>query len=807
MIKNYFKIALRSLVKNRTHSLINIFGLSLAFLCSILLFLNAYFELSFDNFYPEKDKIFKMYYHAMKPNGVDENSSMPYPLAETIKNEVPLVESVTRFMNNDRGLEYKGKPIELKVNLVDTGFFNVFMFPIVNGNKTNPLKDLGNVVITEYAATRIFGKENPIGKTVTIKVMEQPKELIVSAVLKDFPNNSSLKFDVLARTELRSDYASEKNNWNMWNHDVFVKLATTANPKIVGKNISAIFNTHSDIDTLEQKKDGYAKDEYGMYNALRLLPINEIHFNNDIGSGNSTVSKTYIYTLLLLSFFILAIACFNFINLNIARAFTRTKEVGVRKSLGASRKQIFLQVWGESLVICIASILIGIVAAIFLFPYFNQLFAAKLTLSFFYQPSTIIMLVLSILIISLCAGGYPAIVISKLSVSGILKGNVSLKKPGVFRNSLIILQFTIACLLMCCTVIAYKQFSYMREMPLGFSKESVISLPVQSSDGQNILNKFRSRLASQPSIISMTGASINLGLGKDGNISKWTKGFEHKGKNIFTNWMSVDYDFLKTTGIKPIKGRDFSRDFGTDTKGAVVITESMAKLLGEAEPIGFSFLNEDTTAAKYTVIGVIPDFHLYSAHEKKEALTMQILSDVPIEYILIKTKTNNPAQTMKLVENTFKEIQPNKEFKGSFLDENVDRWYQIEKRLSMLLGISATIAVILSCLGLFALALLVIQQRIKEIGVRKILGASIMSINNLLAKDFLKLVIVAIVIATPLAWWLMNKWLQDFPYRTTITWVIFIVVGLAAVFISVATISFHTVKAAIANPVKSLRTE
>ncbi len=807
MINNYFKIAFRNIIKNRTHSLINIFGLSLAFLCSTLLFLNAYFELSFDNFYPEKERLFKIYYHAKTSEKIDDNSSMPYPVASSVKKEISLVESATRFMHNERGLEYKGKKLELQVNLVDDDFLSVFGFPVISGNKINPLKDIGNVVITEYAAKRIFGKEDPIGKAITIKVSGEPKELLVSAVLKNFPDNSSLNFDVLARTELKADFVGESNNWNMWNHDVFVKLAKSADQKQVEKSMTYLFNKNSGMDTLEQKKQGYIRDEYGRYNSLRLLPINEIHFDNEIGSGNSTVSKTYIYTLLLISFFILAIACFNFINLNIARSFTRAKEVGVRKSLGASRRQIFLQVWGESLMITVISVITGTIAAMILFPYFNQLFAAKLNLSFFYQPSTIIMLLLSVIIISLCAGGYPAMIISKLSVSGVLKGNVSLKKPGAFRNSLIILQFTVASLLMCCTLIAYKQFTYMREMPLGFNKEALISMPVQSNNGRELLNKFRSRLTSQTSIVSMTGASINFGLGKDGSTSKWTKGFEHKGKNISTNWMSVDYDFLKTTGIKTLKGRDFNKTYGTDKRGGIIVTESMAKQLGTSEPIGYSFLEPDTTAPRYTIIGVIPDFHLYSAHEKTEPLTIEMSADFPIQYILIKTISNDPAQVMKLVENTYKEIQPGKEFKGSFIDENVDRWYQKEKRLSLLLGVSSVIAICLSCLGLFALALLMIQQRIKEIGVRKVLGASVLNINNLLTKDFIKLVLVAIIIAMPLAWWLMNKWLQDFPYHTTITWAVFAFVATSAILISIATISFHTIKAALANPVKSLRTE
>lgn len=807
MIRNYFKIAIRNLSRNKTYAVINILGLAIAFLCSTLLFLNAINELSYDDHHPDKERIFKLYnYSVSDEKGERGNGSMGLPMAPAIKREVPLTEAVTRFMWNEGEVEYNGKKMSLQVNLVDDDFFTVFSPRIVNGNRVHPLRDLGNTVLTKYAAKRLFGNEEPVGKRIKLKVTGEWKELTVSAVTEDFPDNTSIKYDVLARPELRVDYATEKDDWNHQNHDVYIKLRASVTQEQAEANLAQLAKKYLPGDTIFLKSKGYRKDAYGNFLSVLLLPIQEMHFNHEVGSHNAANSKSYIYTILLISFFILAIACFNFINLNVARAFTRTKEVGVRKCLGAGKKQIFLQIWGESLLISLTALLIGLILAVLLFPYFNQIFKAGLKLSFFYQPASIAMLIVSVLLISLCAGGYPALVISRFSISGVLKGNASLKRPGLLRNSLIVLQFSAACVLMACTLIAYKQFEYIRTMPLGYNKEAVISVAVANADGRDVVKQFRNRLGSMTSIVSISGSNINIGLGKDGGMSKSTSGFSYKDKNILSNWMTVDYDFLKTMDIRLLKGRDLSREHVSDLQGGVLVTESMAKQFGVTDPIGLKF-QMDSMMPELTIVGIIPDFHLYSLHEKMDPLTLDISPETPLRYVFIKTRSNNPAQVMKLVEDTYKQIFPGQEFTGSFLNENTDRWYQKEKRLSTLLGISALVAVVLSCFGLFALALLMIRQRVKEIGVRKVLGASVLNINNLLAKDFLKLVLVALVISVPFSWWAMNNWLRDFPYRTTISWYLFAAVGIAAILVSAATISFHTIKAALTNPVNSLRSE
>jgi putative ABC transport system permease protein len=807
MFKNYFKTAVRNLMQHKTYTGINIVGLAIAFVCSILLFLNAKFELSFDDFYKDKDLIFKMYRATNNvTNGKETGASMSYPVAPTLKSEIPEIKATSRYFWGSSSIEYKGKKVNIQTNLVDNDFFEIFSLAVIKGNKSNPLADVGSVAISENAAKIIFNEEDPIGKLIKVKIDVEWKELMVGSVVSNSPKNSSVPYEVLINSQLAPGYIKNKDNWNNSHHDVYVKLKESGSRASVEDKCRLILRKYNATDSAYMKDAGYIKDEKGDYQALRLLPLSQFHFDRSVGSGK-IISKTYVYTILLISFFILMIACFNFINLNIARSFTRAKEVGVRKSLGADKKQIFIQIWGESLLACIISLVVGVLVAIVLFPSFNKVFGARIRLDFFYQPTTILILIFSVIVVSLLAGGYPAFIVSKLNTVSVLKGTVSLKKPGIFRNSLIIFQFTMACFLMACTLIAYKQFEFMRAMPLGFNKEAVISLPLSNTqEGRATLTRFRNRLASNPAILSISGANMNIGLGKDGSRSKSTTGFVYKGKGISTNWMSVDYDFLKTLDIKLLKGRDFSTEYGTDSISGVLLTESAARQFGEKEALGLSF-STDTTKPDYSIVGVISDFHLYSPHSEMEPLTIDMSNNEPIRYIFFKTNSNSPLQTMALIETLYKEFEPGKDFEGSFLEENTDNWYKDEKQLSTLLAISSGIAIVLSCLGLFALALLMIQQRIKEIGVRKVLGASVFTINTLLVKEFLKLVVVAILIASPFAWWAMSKWLQDFPYRTTIHIGLFIGIGFTAVFISLLTVSFHTIRAAMSNPVKSLRTE
>ena len=806
MFKNYLKTLWRNIQKNKLHTTINVVGMAVAFTCSILLLVMVYNEFSYDHFHENKSKLFKLYRFANSPDGLDISSSMAYPEATTVKAEGIGIEKATRIKSRGREIRYKDKTLAESIHLVDDDFFSMFSFPVIKGAQQHPLAGVGNVVLSEKASNNLFGSEDPIGKAIEIKVNGQWINLVVSAIIKDAPLNSSIKYSVLARTEIDSDYVITKDDWSHTHHSVYVQLSANATVASVDKQLLSLtkkYNTE-DIDYLIKK--GYKKDANGYYAGKKLLPIKDLHFNAKLGSGN-VVSKPFLYILILVAGVIILIACFNFINLNIGLSFTRTKEIGIRKCLGAGKRQVWLQVWGESAITVLAAMFIALVATIILMSGFNKLMESKFNASLLYQPAVIFCLILMLLVVSLLASGYPSYIMGKLKTVEILKGKISFKKPGLFRNALIVAQFVIAIVMICTTVIIYQQFQHLRNAPLGYTTASLISVPVkQYEKGKDIIEKMRMLLAAQPSVLSVTGSDVNLGVGKDESKSQTGFGFDYNGKSVSTNFMEVDYDILKTLNVTLKEGRDFSKAFIADSSNSVIITESMAKQFEEKNVLGLSFY-ADSSRPKWNVVGIIPDFHLYSMHEKNEPLTLCLNNHAFLSYLLVRVNTQNPTVTLDLIKDTYAKVEPGVEFKGSYVDENIDRWYTNEKRLSKMFSIASMVAIMLSCMGLFGMAFIIIRQRVKEIGIRKVLGASVNGIATLVAKEFIMPIVLALFIATPIAWWAMHKWLQDFTYRINIQWWVFALAGVVAILIAILTVSFHAVKAALANPVKSLRTE
>jgi ABC-type antimicrobial peptide transport system permease subunit len=804
MFRNYLKIAFRTLWKHRTHTTINVVGLSVAFATGLLLFLTSAFELSYDRFHADADRVFRLYNEQMERDGTPNRSaSMPYPLISALKAEFPEVEAGTRIMWSNGGVRRGDQTYRKMVRSCDADFLKLFSFPLKKGNIHAALANLSNIVISENMAKDIFGQENPMGKSLQIRMDSGWQPFVVSGIIGDFPNNSTQQYDALIRIENKGDYQENKTRWDHTNHEVYVKLKSGVTPVMLQRRMQAFINKYFATDIKEQQELGFPKNSLGYQKSLLLMPLLDVHFDTETGSGQG-VSRTYIYTLLLVGLFILVIACINFINLTIAQSVARAREVGVRKSLGARRAQLFGQIWGETVLLCSISFLIGLGLAWAALPTFNRLFSSHLTLDSFAKPNALIVTGLGFLLVTLMAGGYPSWFVGRFNAVEVLKGKVTMKRPGVLRNGLIIAQFAIACLLIVCTLIIGQQIDYLREKPMGLNEEQVISIPIgQDLDGPTALRQLRDQLLSQPSVVSVSGTGVNIGAGLDGSSSRMMFGFAHNKRDVRCDWVRVDYDYLKTLGIKLVQGRDFNPTFGMDTVSSVLITQSMAKQLGESNPVG-KFIKPDDKS--FQIVGVITDFNLYSLHQKAEPVTLQ-MNNGPIRYVLVRVAPNNLSSAMTTVKAAWKDIAPKQEFQGSFLNENTDRWYKREQRLSSIFSTAAGIAILLSCMGLFAVALLTIEQRTKEIGVRKVLGASVTSIVTLLSKDFLKLVITAIVIASPIAWYAMHRWLADFAYKIDIEWWVFGLAGLLAVGIALLTVSFQSIKAALMNPVKSLRSE
>lgn len=808
MIRNYFKIALRNLSKNKSYTLVNIIGLSVAFGSAILLFLTAHFELSFDDFHENKDKLYRVFFHLNLADKTRNGTSMPAPLRPALVEEYKSeIKYSTRIMDSGVQIVDGDKKIDTDLNYVDADFLNMFSFKMLKGNPNTALNDLRSVVINESTSKKLFAEKDPIGKTINLNFGEKIEVFVISGVVADAPENSSIESEMMMRFENNPSYQDLKTEWNSQNHQLYIQLADNINQATFEKQLKSFMQKYYKGSIEQILKEGGKPDERGEVYSLRLMPLLDEHYMKNV-EGMLVMDKTYPYILLIISILVVLIACINFINLSIARSLERAKEVGMRKALGAIKTQILGQFWGEALILCLVGFVVGLILAILVMPTFNTLFQISLSIKNILNPSIIFSLILGFFIITLMAGGYPAISVSKYNIIEVLKGKIRVNsRSGGLRSSLIIVQFTIAILLISSTLIIWKQINYLRNKPLGFDENHVISIPVgREVQSKKMLEYMRNKLSSYPQITSISAADINIGNGKDNSSSTSNYGFQMEGKTYSTNGLTVDYDYIKTLGITLLNGRDFSREFPADKDRSIVVNESMAKQLGLKNAIGKNIPLGDSLGRN--IIGIVKDYHFKSLKNKIEAITFFLQNSFDYRYIFVKiSPQTSPKEAMDLLAKTYKEIAPKSEFQASFLDENTDNQYKREERFSQIIVSAAVLAIVLSCMGLFAIALMIISQRTKEVGIRKVLGASISNIVFILSKDFLKLVAVAILIASPIAYFLMDKWLADFVYRIEITWSIFFVAAIFAVLIALFTVSYQAIRAALMNPVKSLKTE
>lgn len=808
MLKNYFKIAWRSLFKNKFHTGINLFGLLIGFTIGLGVLLMVYGQFSFDKNHENRKRIFQVYNEYYKANETEIGNVFGYPAGPAFKEGADLIEKSARFKGGSSGVLYNNREIEMGVMVTDEDFLNMFTFPMVKGNAANPLKSLSDVVITETAAKAIFGNADPIGKSIKTNFGDGLKELTVSAVAKDIPRNSSIQFRLLARIENKPDYTVDKTNWNNQHHYVFVMLKSAADKAKAEQQMRFVNQKYVPDWADGLKKEGARANKDGDYFASKLLRLDELHFSPKIAGLGSSVSKAEVFIMLGIGMLIILIACFNFVNINLANAFSRSKEIGVRKCLGAGNTKLFAQLWSESFLLCLLSFLLSLVLVNILVGIMGREVPLGIPLNdILWKPSFLLSAFGLLLLVSVIAGGYPSWLMARLEVVETLKGKVALKKRSVLRSSLIVAQFVIACIMISCTLIIYKQFNYLQHADLGLSSAHVISIPLKNADeGRQTIAKLRTRLASNSAIQSVTGSSINIGLGLDRSSSKSTSSWGYQGGQINTNIAFVDYDYLTTFQIQKLAGSDIAATAYNDTLQHVIFTEGVARQFKHKVEVGNTLL-VDSSSAPWLVEAIIPDFHLYSLHEEKEPLTLILNKTSPLSYCFIKTNAANKTMVMDAIKKEMAVLEPGRDFKGSYIDDNIQALYKQEQIMSIVFSVAAGIAIVLSCLGLLAMVLLMIQHRVKEVGVRKVLGASVNHIALLISKDFLQLVLIAVVIATPIAWLAMHAWLKDFAYRIEIHGWMFLVVAVVALLIASISIAYNTVKAAMQNPLKSLRTE
>ncbi|NML35954.1 FtsX-like permease family protein [Chitinophaga sp. G-6-1-13] len=799
MFISYLRIAWRNLWKQKVFAAVNMTGMSIAICAALLLSLTAYHEWSYDNFQENKEHVYQLYRKDNTSKGVRINKSFSEPLAGVLQKEVPGVKRVSRMGGGDMPVRYKDKNIYLDVEMVDADFLRMFSFPLQQGNKQTALGSLDQLVLTQNSAKALFNEENPVGKALEVKIGDNWKPFVVSAVADNIPDNSSITFEALTRFENVEDYSTIRDNWNVSSYPLMVEVAANVNAAAFDKSLIAIAHKYMADPITSLKTMGGIPDKDGELLRINTITLNDFHLSpySTFGSG---LRPFYPWMMVMLACLIIGIACINFINLSIARSFTRGGEIGLRKALGAMDRQLMMQFWSEAFLLCLVSLIVSLLLAAVLLPYYNATFRHQLSFHLFRNGWIVLGTAVGFFLVTLLAGGYPAWKIARVNLVQVLKGKLRLNRGSSVRNGLIVFQFMVAAMLISCTAVIWQQMNFIRATPLGYNTTQVISIPADNAPPQ-ARAAFRNKLASEPSVQSITGSILNLGIGKDGSSGNWNRGFDYKGSHISTQCIVVDYDYAKTLDLKMVAGRDFSRQYGTDSSG-VVINEQMARQLNEKDPLG-AILNP--SGQPYHVIGVVKDYHFESLHKKIEPLMIMMDAQSRMNYLFVKVNTSHPAAAMEHITAVWKEVNPLAKNDPGFLDENTDRLYRQEARFSKIFMSGAVLAIIISCMGLFAIAVLVMAQRRKEIGIRKVLGASVGSIVVLLSRDFLKLVLIAVLVAIPISWYLMQRWLNGFAFHVEIHWWLFAGVSLLAVVIALATTGLQTVRAALSNPANSLK--
>ncbi|MBL7698077.1 MAG: ABC transporter permease [Chitinophagaceae bacterium] len=802
MFKSYWKIAFRSLWKNKHVTFINIFGLAIGIACSLLIFLFVQDENSYDRFYKDAQNIHRVVKDFINDDGSRiPDATSPGPLATAIKRDIPEIEHVTRLFpawGNNRLVKYKNKKInESRYFRADSTFFDVFNLPFIRGNKKTALPDAESVVITESIAKKYFNNEDPLGKTL---LFDSEEPLKVTGVIADVPSNSHIHFDFLASNKQLGVFLDTA--WGSYNHYTYIRVKEGPNMAGLDDKIQAV----------------YERYQSSRYSDFYTQPLVDIHLASHLKweiEPNS--DKLYVNIFTLIAVFILLIAAINYINLATAKSSLRAKEIGVRKVSGAHRRMLVMQFLFESVIICAIASVIAIVLAHALTPFVNNLTLKNLSV----LNNKMVWLYLPVItvLIGVIAGLFPSLYLSSFKPVIILKGyKLSDKNTLSLRKALVVVQFTISIALIVGSLIIVQQMNYISNAKLGIDKDQVVTFKNTFSMSRSQLNSFVSQVKQLPEVKNASPAASEFGaLFGTNRLRK--KGSDKENQ---LNLMGVGFDFLDVLGIEIKNGRGFSGARPSDSMmlpqqrnakemvlGGIVINERAVRDFGIDSPyVGQQFVwNKIGDTSLYVeVIGVAKDFNFTSLRNEIKPFGFVVR---PYQYsnVTAKLSTMDMKATIAKIERIWNGLSPEYPFEYTFLDETFAKLYSAESRFKTVFIILVVISIVISCLGLFALAAFSAEQRIKEIGIRKVLGASVTNLVTLLSKDYLKLVIISLVIAIPVSWYAMNQWLQDFAYRINIQWWTFAFAAVIAVLIAVATVSFQAIKAALANPANTLKTE
>ena len=789
MIRNYLKTALRNLARHKGYSLINIAGFAIGIACCIFIFLWVQDELSYDRFHEKVDDLYRVVEHQIQTDGsVFPIARTQYPVGQAFVDDFPEIINSTHYTPSSRSLVTHGEKsfYEGGLAFVDPSFFEMFSFPLVQGDSRTALSDRESILISEEMAAKYFEGENPIGQ---ILILEKSLDLKVTGVFKNTPANSHLQFGFLGNFEKFLDLTGYSRTWNSNNYYTYVQLAENTDYIAVNEKIYNYMQKIEPESTLIK---------------YLLQPVKDIHlrsyFQIDLGGVSAKTAK-YVYLFSIIAVIVLLIACVNFINLTTARSSGRSLEIGIRKVVGAHRTSLIRQFLGESLLLSGIALVLAIGLVLLLLPAFNSLSGKSLSLATLNLPALLSGFLVLFLVTGFLAGSYPAFLLSAIQPVSAIKGTFKAGSgKSSFRKVLVTLQFSLSIALVIGTFVVYRQLDYVQNRDLGYQKDHIIYLRERDPFWQKYA-AFKEELLQHPNITGVTASSdvptytVHSTTGVD-----WD-GKPPEDRILFTQFV-VDYDYFETLDLEIVQGRSFSKEFSTDAKEGYILNETAARLTGYENPIGKSFALWGTQGK---IIGVIKNYHFKSLHTDIEPLVHYMWRTN--NYAFIKIESGQTAGTLKTIEKVYEKHNPGYPFQFFFLDEELNRLYLSDKRTARVFRSFTFLALFISCLGLFGLASYMATQRTKEIGIRKILGASVSGIFLLLLKEFAKWVIVANAVAWPMAYLVMNRWLQSFAYRTDIALWIFAVSGICGFVVAVATVSYQSLKASISNPVDSLRYE
>ena len=808
MFINYLKTAWRNLIKNKGFTALNGLGLTLGIATCLLIVFYVFDELSYDRYNEKADRIYRI--NNLIKFGGNEGvyASSPAPIAQTIKNDFPEIEQTVRLQNAGRIRVKKGSGYiqENSTVYADSSLFEVFTLPLIEGDKANALRDPKSVVITEQTARKYFNRTDIVGQTLLINDNEPYK---ITGVMKDIPTESHFRFDFFfAMSDLA---ASREAAWLSNNFITYVVLKPGADPSRLEAKFPAFIRKYMGpqlLDALHVTFDGFERG--GNYYHFSLFPLTKIHLQSnspDDLAPNGNIEYIYIFSAIAL--FILLIACINFMNLSTARSANRAREVGVRKVLGSPRKYLIIQFLTESILVTLGSAVLALILAWALLPLFNTLSGKELTVSYSMFVRLLPVLLAFVVIIGGLAGSYPAFFLSAFQPIDVLKGKLASGfKGGNLRSVLVVFQFAISFFLITSTIVVYQEIKYIQSRDLGYDRDHVLIVQNTEALGSHA-REFKQEIKQLSGIDNAT-LTGSLPTTNDGNATSLfeDRSFDQK-RAVNSKLWSVDEDYLGTLGIRLKSGRNFSKEMPTDSS-AVIINEAAAKLLSYANPLNQPLYtpadNSLKTINTYHIIGVIKDFNFQTLRKNVTPMALILDENRGALSIRIRAGANIPA-LMEQVRDIWKGLSSNQEFAYSFMEQDFDGLYRAEQRVGKIFLSFSTLAILIACLGLFGLVAYAAEQRTREIGIRKVLGAGISTIVGMLSRDFIKLVLLAILIASPLVWLVMHKWLQGFAYRIHISLWVFIIAGLIALLIAVLTLSFQTIRAAIANPAESLKTE